>query len=289
MFVKLALDENGHVKVSEDGKPLYVNDKDEEVTVDPPAMYQKIIELGKENQKFRETAEGLAAKYSSLDSEEDFPAWLEKATKAIEQVENFEEKDWLDVKKVDSMKEQMKTAHSKELGQVKEQFETTVQEQIGTIDKKEQQIRKLVVSNKFASCNLFAGATPKTTMSADVAESYFGHHFKVEDNENSGQPEVKCYFDNGDIVYSASPERIGEPATFDEGMQILFDGYVNKDVYLRSKKGSGAAGGKGDDEPTTDMAKLQQSYDEAAKSKDTHLMISLKNRMSSIKLTGQAA
>ena len=289
MFVKLALDEDGHVKVTEDGKPIYVDNKGEEKPVDPPAMYQKIIDLGAESKKFREQTEELTTRYKSLESEEDFETWFEKATKAIEQVDNFNDKDWMDTKKVESLKEQMKDAHKKELGQVRGQFETTVEDQKTTIEKKDQQIRKLVVSNQFAVSSLFSGATPKTTMSSDVAESYFGHHFQVIDNEITGSPEVKCYFDTGDIVLSASPERIGEHATFEEGMQILFDAYPNKDLYLRSKKGSGAKGGSGDDEPTTDLAKLQQDYSEAAKDKNTHLMISLKNRIATLRQTGQAA
>lgn len=289
MFVKLALDENGHVKVTEDGKPLYINDKEEEVPVDPPAMYQKIVDLGVENKKFREQAEGLATKYKALESEEDFDKWFENATKAIEQVANFNDKDWMDAKKVESLKEQMKDAHKNELGQIKEQFETTIGDQKAELEKKDQQIRKLVVSNKFANSPLFSGAKPKTTMSADIAESFFGHHFQVEDNERTGSPEVKCYFDNGDIIVSASPDRIGEHATFDEGIEILFNNYANKDMYLPSKSGSGAKGGSGDDEPTTDMAKLQQDYNEAADAKNTQLMISIKNRMTQLQQTGKAA
>lgn len=278
MFVKLAVDENGAVKV-EDGKPIYVNDKDEEVAVDPAQMYQKILSLGEENKKFRTTAEGLSAKYKALESEEDFDAWYEKATAALEQVTNFNEKEWLDVKKVDSMKAQMKEAHGKELGQVKEQFENTITEQGNTIQKKDAQIRKLVVSNQFASCPLFAGQNPKTTMTPEVAEAFFGHHFQVQDDENTGQPIVRCFFDNGDVVYSTAPDRVGEPATFNEGMQTLFDNYPNRDQYLRSKKGSGAQGGNGNDEETTDLAILQQQYNEAEKARNTQLMIALKNKM----------
>jgi len=288
MFTKLAVDENGAVKVTEDGKPLYLNDKNEEVPVDPPAMYQKILDLGTENKKYRETAEGITTKYKVLDKIEDFDEWYEKAGKALEQVDNFNDKEWLDVKKVDVMKQQMKEAHTKELGQIKGQFESTINEQGETIGKKDSQIRKLVVSNQFSSCPLFAGSTPKTTMTPEVAEAFFGHHFQVQDDENSGQPIVRCFFTNGDVVYSASPERVGEPATFNEGMQIIFDQYPNRDQYLRSKKGSGAQGGAGGDEPTTDIGKLRAEYAEAEKDRNTALMISIKNKITTLQQTGKA-
>jgi len=289
MFVKLAVDENGAVKVTEDGKPLYLNDKNEEVAVDPPAMYQKILDLGAESKKFRESAEGVTGKYSALEKIEDFDAWYEKATQALEQVDNFNEKDWLDVKKVDAMKLQMKEAHTKELGQIKTQFESTIAEQVDTLGKKDAQIRKLVVSNRFSSSPLFSGQAPKTTMTPEVAEAFFGHHFQVQDDENTGQPMVRTFFTNGDVVYSASPERVGEPATFDEGMQIIFDQYPNRDQYLRSKSGSGARGGAGGDEPTTDIAKLRAEYAEAEKNRDTAKMISLKNKITVLQQTGKAA
>lgn len=288
MFVKLAVDENGAVKVTEDGKPLYLNKDSEEVPVDPPQMYQKILDLGAENKKFRETAEGMAAKYKTLEKEEDFDAWFEKATKALEQVDNFNEKDWLDVKKVEAMKVQMKEAHTSELGQVKQQFENTITEQTDTIGKKDAQIRKLVVSNQFSSSPLFAGQTPKTTMTPEVAEAFFGHHFQVQDDEHTGQPMVRCFFSNGDVVYSASPERVGEPATFNEGMQIIFDQYPNRDQYLRSKSGSGARGGAGGDEPTTDIGKLRAEYAEAEKARNTPLMIALKNKITALQQSGKA-
>lgn len=283
MFVKLAVDENGAAKVTEDGKPIYLNKDNEEVPVDPPAMYQKILDLGTENKKFRETAEGITGKYKVLESIEDFDAWYEKATQALEHVDNFNDKEWLDVKKVDAMKSQMKDAHTKELGQVRTQFENTINEQTDTIGKKDAQIRKLVVSNRFSSSPLFSGQAPKTTMTPEVAEAFFGHHFQVQDDETTGQPIVRAFFANGDVVYSASPERVGEPATFDEGMQIIFDQYPNRDQYLRSKSGSGATGGKGGGEPTTDLAKLQAEYTEAEKNKDTAKMISLKNKITVLK------
>jgi len=289
MFVKLALDKNGAVKVTEDGKPIYVNNKDEEVPVDPPAMYQKIIDLGLESKKHREGFEGLQTKFSVLDDIEDVPDFVEKANKAIKQVENFNDKDWMDVKKVDSLKEQMNEAHEKELKRVKTQFEGTVETQTTTIARKDDQIRKLMVSNRFSNSPLFAGQTPKTTMTPDVAEAFFGHHFKVEeDSKNGNEPVVRAYFTTGDPVISASPERVGELANFNEAIEILFDQYPSRDQYVKSKGGGsgagGGGGGAGSDE--TDLTKLQAQYKEAEESRDTASMIAIKNKMTILRQTG---
>lgn len=287
MFIKLALDAEGKVKVTEDDvpKPLYVNDKGEEVPVDPPAMYQKIIDLGTEAKNHREGLEGLQKKFLVLDDIEDIEDYVEKAKKAIEQVANFDDKDWMDVKKVDSLKEQMKEAHSKELAGVKTQFEETVKTQHDTITRKDDQIRKLMVSNQFANSPLFTGATPKTSMSPDVAEAFFGHHFRVEEDEKNGnEPVVRAYFTNGDPVISASPERVGELANFNEAITLLFDQYPNREQYIKGTgKGSGAGGGAGGAHDETDLGKLQAQYTEAEQNRNTALMISIKNKITNLK------
>lgn len=286
MFVKLALDEQGQVKIEGEGeaaKPLYVNDKGEEVAVDPPGMYKKILDLGQENKTTREKLEEVSGKLEIFKDIEDLEKWYADATKAIEHVKNFNDKEWLDTKKVESMKAQMKEAHDKELREIKQQFEEQIKSLNEANGKKDEHIRNLMVSNKFASCTLFSGSNPKTTMSADVAEAFFGHHFKVEEDEKSGKPIVRAYFDNGDEIYSASPDRVGEKANFEEAIQILFDNYPNRDQYLKSKKGSGAGGGAGDEEPTTDLAKLQKQYDQAFDAKNTPEMIRIKNRMAQIR------
>ncbi len=293
MFVKLALDENGNVKVTEDGKPIFLDNKDKEVPVDVPAMYQKILDLGSESKTNREKLDELKQTFSVLDDVEDVPAWVETAKKAIEQVENFNDKDWMKVEKVDSLKRQMKEAQANELKQVKAQFETTITDQVADLEKKDGIIRKLMVGNKFAVSPLFAGKDPKTSMTPDVAEAFFGNHFRVEEDEkNNNAPVVRAYFSNGDPVISASPERVGELANFDEAIQIIFDQYPNRDMYIpTSGKGSGAGGGGGGPADDDDMSKLQAQYAEAQKTADTATMISLKNKMNTLraKQQGRAA
>jgi hypothetical protein len=280
-FVKLVKDEDGNVKVNDDGKPLYLNDKDEEVPVDVPVMYQKILDLGQENKGHREKYEELSKKFAVFDEVEDIEAWHAEALKAIETVENFNEKDWLKADKVENMKAQMRQAHDAELNKIKEQFEENIGKLTASLGKKEEQIRKLVVSNKFSSSSMFSGTKPKTTMSSDVAEAFFGHHFKVEEDDKTGDPVVRAY-NNGNVILSASPERIGEIADFDEAMEILFDQYPKKDMYIRSSgRGSGAGGGGGDEDETglDNISQLQKKYSEAKEAGNTALMISIKNRI----------
>ena len=287
MFVKIALEEDGKTaKLSEDGKPIFLDDKDNEVPVDVPSMYQKIIDLGKENKTHREAATTLKESFAIFDDIEDIAAWKAEADKALETVANFNEKDWLKAEKVESMKRQMKEAHEADVENVRNSFEGTVREKDTIINRKDAQIRNLTISANFGMSPLFVGEGKKTTMTPDAAEAIFGRHFEVQ--EHPDKPEkliVRAYYSpGGEMIYStANP---GEPADFNEGMAAIWELYPHKNNYIKGDKGgSGGTGGTGggEKEDTSDIATLQKQYDEAVAAKNTTLAISLKNRIWDLK------
>jgi hypothetical protein len=232
----LKVDEHGNA-VLQDGKPVYVDKDGKEFPVDTPQMYQKILDLGKESKKHRETAEAAAAEKKSalalFEGIEDLKEWKTKAEEALEAVKNFNEKDWLKAEKVDSMKRQMKEAFEDEKRQLVGNFEKEKSSLAAVIDKSKGQIHKLVISNKFALHPLWSGEDPKTTLKPKIAEAYWGKHFKVEEDEKTGELVERAYFSNGDLVYSR--KRAGEPADFFEAMDEIFDQYPGKDALLRAK------------------------------------------------------
>ena len=73
--MKLKLDENGHVAVS-DGKPVYVHDDGKEILFDAPAAMQKISGLNAEAKQHREAKGTAEAKLKAFDSIEDAAAAL---------------------------------------------------------------------------------------------------------------------------------------------------------------------------------------------------------------------
>jgi len=285
---KLKLDENG-VVVVQDGKPIYLDADGKELAADVPAMYQKIIDLGKEAKKHRESSETFAETLKLFDGIEDLPAWKEEAVKAIETVANLNDKDWMKAEKVESLKRQMKEAHEQEVVNLKASYDNKGKEQEAIISKQKGQIRQLLVSAKFASSPLFSGDSPKTTLSPDIAESFFGKNFSVE--EIDGELVVRAYYNNGDLIYSR--ENPGEPASFEEGIMEVFEKYPGKDKYLKSAQssGSGAGGGTRTGEPETDIQKLEKQYKEAIDKKQTGLAITIKNRLheARMKARGRAA
>jgi len=277
--------------VLQDGKPVYVDKDGKEFPVDPGQMYTKILELGKESKKHREAAEAAAAERKQslalFEGIEDLKDWKVKADEALEAVKNFNEKDWLKADKVESMKRQMKEAFEDEKRQIVANFEKEKSSLNEAIGKSKSQIHKLVISNKFALHPLWSGEDPRTTLKPDIAEAYWGKHFKVEADEKTGELVERAYFSNGDLVYSR--KRAGEPADFFEAMDEIFDQYPGKESFLRTKgSGSGATGGentgKGKGSP---VEVLKSQYDAAMKERNPTLALALKNQI--FKLEQQAA
>lgn len=279
MPLKLKLD-NKQSPVIIDEKVVYIEtETGKELPLDPPNMYAKILELNKESKSHREGKEALESKFKIFEGVTDLTAWHKEATDAIQTVKNFKEKDWLDAEKVEKMKSEMKVAHEEQLIQVKKSYDVKLGEVGTVIKKKDAQLYQLVVSNKFATSPLFSGTNPKTTLPPEIAETYFGKHFKVEEDPKTGKLKVTAYYNSDDIVYSH--KNPGDPADFDEALELIFDQYSGKDKLLRSTGGgSGGQGGSGNGGNTDDeITALERQHAEALNKKDAKLAITLKSRL----------
>jgi len=275
---KLKTDDNGN-PIFQEGKPVYLDPEGKELALDPVGMYQKIIDLGRENKKHRERAKEFENKLKLFDGIEDLQEWKTEAEKALETVKNFNEKDWLKAEKVEKMKADMKKAFEEQEEKLKNQFLQEIQNLQGTIGVKDQQIRELMVSNRFATSPLFSGPDPKTILPPEIAETYFGRYFKVEEDDKTGKLKLVAYYPNGDPIYSRTNP--GELADFDEAVQALLDQYPGKEKLLRTTSGgSGAAGGqRGATGGEGELAKLEEDYKKAVESNDMAAAIAIKNQM----------
>lgn len=265
-------------KEGEMPKPIYLNPEGKEIALDPVGMYNKIIEMGKNEKELRGNKKRLESQLELFADIDDISEWKENADKAIETVKNFNDKDWMEAKKVEALKSDMKEAHDKKLAQVQESYQSKEVEFGETINKKDKQIRQLMVSAKFATHPLFSGSNPKTSLPPEIAETYFGKHFKVEEKDD-GSLELMAYYDDGNPVYSH--EKPGELANFHEAMYSIFDKSPFKDSLIKGKEsGSGSGGGSNDGDGDGDeLAKLRQQHAEATEAKDVGRAIALKNKI----------
>jgi hypothetical protein len=274
--------EEGGAPVIDGTKVVFIDPDDKEVSLDPPAMYGKIISLNRENKTLREKGEAAKSIGDLFSGIDDIPEWKKKADEALTTIENFNEKDWLKADKVEKLKNEMSQSYDQKLANQKASFETALGDKDRVITSKDAQIHKLLVTNNFAVHPLFGGSKPKTMLTPEMAEAYFSQHFKVEVADDGVELLLRAFNDPGkhdDPIYSR--ENPGEYATFAEAMDELWDRYPGKESLMAAgSPGSGSKGGSGDDDFDGDeLKKLKSDYDQAKKNGQPKLAISLKNKI----------
>lgn len=280
MPLVLKLDEKTKAPiVTEDNKIIYYDDADpdkKDLPLDPVGMYTKIGDLGRQNKIDRDKYREVRDKLAPLKDIEDLVEWKANADKALVTVENFNDKDWMKADKVDKLKADMKESYDTQLKGKDTVLANTLKEHGEVLGGKDRQIRTLMVSNKFAVSPFFTGKKRKTILPPDIGESTFGKHYKVE--EIDGKSLLRAYRDNGDPILSkVNP---GEPAGFNESMEIIIDEYSNRDSILSAPgSGSGGQGGHGEGETNDDLAALKKQHADALAAHQTQLAISLKGKI----------
>jgi len=288
MPLVMKLDEKTKAPViTEDHKIIYYDDQDPEkkdLPLDPAGMYAKIGDLGKQNKVDRDKYRVLRDTFKIFDGIEEISEWKENADKALVTVENFNDKDWMKADKVDKLKADMKESYDTKLAAKDTILTDTLKGHVGVLALKDGHIRKLMVSNKFASSPYFIGEKKKTILPPDIGESYFGKHFKVE--EIDGESLLRAYDATGEpLISKVNP---GEPAEFEEAMGLILDAYPNKDTILAAPGGgSGGQGGEGNAGEDDDLASLKLKHKEALNNGQTQLAISLKNQIFKLEQAGK--
>lgn len=227
--MKLKLDENGHVVV-QDGKPVYVHDDGTDLPFDAPQAIAKIKQLNGEAKTHRETAEKLAKDLNGFEGVD-----VAEARTAIETVKKLDQKKLLDAGEVDRV-----------VGDVKKQYEEKLTAERESRTKAEQALNNEMIGGNFARSKFIAD---KLTLPSDIAQATFGKNFKLENGKV-----VAVGADGSHMLSRANP---GEPAGFDEALQILVESYPNRDSILKGNgsQGSGAnQGNRGKGGP--DLSKL---------------------------------
>jgi hypothetical protein len=279
---KLLLDDDGHV-VLKDGKPVFIIKKpdgtEDEFVADVPGMHQKILGLNGESKSHREKAAELESKLKLFDGIEGDPGeWIEEARKAMETVRNLNDKELVDAGKVEELKQQMTEAHRRKEQELQQEIQKIKDKGNSKLQQKEDQIRTLLVSNKFSQSPYFNGKNKKTNLLPEIAESYFGRHFKVEE-DSAGNLRITGYSKSGQPIYSM--KNPGELADFDEAISAIIDEFPHKEGIMNAvKPGSGGKGGVDADDDTGDnISDLQKQHRLAIESGDARAAIALKNKI----------
>lgn len=218
-------DEHGVLVVS-DGNPVWIGDDGSESPFDAKANIVAAATAKREaaeNRKAKKEAEERLAAFAGIED----PA---AALKALQFSQSMDGKKIMDD---DGIKRLVESA-VKPLQEENTNLKKTAQEQESTI-------YKMKVSDKFNTSTFLKKTIYDET--PDVAEAYFGKHFKVEDGK------TVAYDQTGNPIYSSV--KAGELADFDEALSVLVNSHPRKDFMLRGTGGGSGAqqnnggGGKG--------------------------------------------
>jgi hypothetical protein len=269
----LKLDDKGAVVV-QDGKPVF-DDNGKDVVVDVSSLFSKITDLNTESAGRRRELVTIKDKFSGLKDVDDIAAYIETATKAIDTVSNMDDVKKLDAEKVEAFKNETKAAYEQKVEAQNKIWAEKVTGLEQSVMGKQGVIYDLMVKSQFAKSPYFTGEDKMTNLIPEIAESHFGKHFKVEEND-SGKLVVAGYKTDGTRIFSRSNP--GEPADFNESLAEIISDYPMKDAIL--KGGHGGSGGNGNSGGTGDkVSDLQKQYSAAMKERNVSLAMVIKRKI----------
>lgn len=210
-------DANGAIVLQEvNGQklPVFVHADGKEAAFDGDATVSTISRLNGEAKSHRERAEKAEGALKGFEGITDPAA----AIKALNTVKNLDDKKLVDAGEVERVK-------AEAIKSVQAQFEPIVKER----DTLQSQLYEEKIGGAFARSKF---ASEKLAIPADLVQAAFGRHFKVDNGKTVAVDA------NGQQIFSRT--RHGEPADFEEALEILVDSYPGKASIL---KGSGASGG----------------------------------------------
>lgn len=294
------------IKLDENNKPVLVNENivlvDEEnndIPVDVVGLYTKVGDLNNEAAKYRKQRNEERKRFESIQEVfgEDFDwetldKWKKDADKAFETVQNFKDKELVDAGKVEKIKAETIAAKDEEIDRLKTSFNKSIKDLQDKLTDKDQNIYQLMVSSNFRQSQYFVGndsKPPRTILPPEIAETYFGKQFKVE--EVNGSLQTVGYDSKGNQIYSR--KNPGELADFEEALGRIIDEYPQKDMILRG--GSGGSGGDGGGEPrykggvAGQIQKMEKAYNEAIKNNQPQAAIVIKRQLHTLRQQQAAA
>lgn len=201
--------------------PVFVHPDGKEAPFDADGALSTISARNAEAKSHRERAEAAEGKLAAFKDITDPAA----AARALATVKNLDEKQLIAAGERDKAVQEAIRATEEKFSPFKAKAETLEQQLIGER-----------IGGAFARSKFIA---EKVAIPADMVQAAFGQRFKLEDGK------VVAYGADGNKVYSRTNP--GNPADFEEALELLVEQYPNRAQILKGSgaSGSGAQGGGG--------------------------------------------
>ena len=220
-------DESGALVLSE-GNPVYVGNDGNEVVTSGEYVGQLRGEAAANRKELKKMKETLSA-FDGIDPS--------NAKDALAKLKDIDLSKMIDASKLDDVR-----------SEVSKSFQGKIDELTNSLGERDQNIHGLLISNAFKGSQYIKD---KTVLPPDVAESFFGKNFKVEDG-------VAVGYNGADPIYSN--QNPGKLAGVDEALEIMVNGYSGKDNILKGSgaSGSGAQGSNGNGNQNQTLTSTQK-------------------------------
>lgn len=243
---KLMEDGSG-IQIDADGHPLVVDDaNDKEFGLDAIDLHSKVPVYQAESKGFREERDKYKTKVAAFGdlNPEDITAKLksfgdldpEEARNAISTVANLGQLDKERNIEIEKVKEGFDASYKVKIRDIDTAHSKKVEALEQDLGRKDTAIRILLIKGAFDSSVFIKD---QTVLPPEIAYAQFGKHFEIE--EEAGKLTVIARDDKGDQILSlANPGKYALP---EEAIELIINGYAQKDSIIRTTAGgSGAAG-----------------------------------------------
>jgi hypothetical protein len=205
----------------QDDKPIYIGEDGKEIAFDAPGTVATISRLNGEAKSHRERAEAAEKGLKSFEGITDPAA----AIKALETVQNLDDKKLIDAGEVEKVKQAAIKAKD-------EEYKPYVEK----ATELEKALRQEKIGGSFARSKFIAD---KLAVPVPMVEKTFGDQFTIEDGK------IVAKDQNGNAIYSKA--KPGELADFDEAMEIIVESSPYRDSIMKGlqQNGGGAKPGSG--------------------------------------------
>lgn len=221
-----ALVMNGEAPAMKDGKFVYRDKAGAETLVAPDEIFiarSTITARNGEAQRHRTEKEAAIARLAEFEGIDPV-----KAREAFELLSKVDQKKLIDVGEVDKVRNEIKSSFD---GQI-----TTLTERATAA---ENRVAQMFRANAFNRSKFVA---ERLIIPADMVEATFGGNLAF-DKDGKFTPK----YSSGETIYTRDPAKAGQVADFDEALEILVNGYANRDKILKgaNNQGTGNNGGGG--------------------------------------------
>ena len=200
--------------VDADGNPIWITgDKEMSVKGDTVSSLQG---EAKRHRLRAEKAEADLTKFEGIDDPE-------AARKALETVKDIDTSKLINAGKLDEVRQQMTQQFESKITAAEQKAADAIKQRDNTL------LDSVFNGSDFARDRL---AVP-----IEMVRATFGDRFKVEDGK------VVATDANGEQIYS--DKNMGHPASFDEALEKIINGYKHKDSILKAPDAAGTGSGGG--------------------------------------------